>query len=138
MLRGATEEPGGTAHRLGPDLKTDNEIGAKTGTTQNGSDGWFMGVTKDIAAGAWVGGDDRSIHWRNWSGGSGAKTALPIWKEFMTKVYADSSLMITKGPFERPEKTLSVQTDCSKYGEFVNQDDSTMVQEVPLDLDSIM
>ncbi len=139
MLRGATEEAGGTAHRLGTDLKADNEIGGKTGTTDNGSDGWFMGITKDIAAGGWVGGDDRSIHWRSWAGGSGARTALPVWRNFMTKVYADSTLNITKGEFERPDKPINVEIDCSLYNDdFADPSDSTMNQQLILDMDSII
>ncbi len=137
MLRGATEESGGTGHGLGADLKADNEIGAKTGTTQNGSDGWFMGVTKDIVAGAWVGGDDRSIHWKSWSGGAGAKTALPIWKRFMTDVYGDSTLNITKGQFERPTRPLSVEIDCSKNNNTIEVD-STLQDQLLIDMDSLI
>ncbi len=97
-----------------------------------------MGITKDMAAGAWVGGDDRSIHWRSWAGGSGARTALPIWRNFMTKVYADSSLNITKGEFERPEKPLNVEIDCSKYDNLIQDGDSTLNQQLILDMDSII
>lgn len=114
MLKGATEEQGGTALGLDRELRIDNEIGAKTGTTQNASDGWFIGITKELAAGVWVGGDDRSIRFRNWYEGQGARTAMPIWEKFMLKVYADESLGIEKGPFKRPDR-LSVQLDCSKY-----------------------
>ena len=115
MLRGATEERGGTALGLTRDLRIENEIGAKTGTTQNGSDGWFVGLTKDLVAGAWTGGDDRSIHFRTSALGQGARTAMPIWDKFMTKVYADSTLGYTKGPFPRPIKPLPVEIDCQKY-----------------------
>jgi penicillin-binding protein 1A len=62
MLKGATEEVGGTAQGIGMDIREGNEIGGKTGTTNNASDGWFIGVTENLVAGAWVGGDDRSIH----------------------------------------------------------------------------
>ena len=115
MLRGATEEEGGTARGLGYDLLHENEIGAKTGTTQNASDGWFVGVTKDLVAGAWVGGDERSIHFRSWVYGQGARTAMPIYKKFMKQVYSDKSLNITKGAFKRPIKRLSVELDCDKH-----------------------
>lgn len=114
MLKGATEISGGTALGLDRELRVDNEIGAKTGTTQNYSDGWFMGVTKDLVAGAWVGGDDRSIHFRNISLGQGARMAMPIWELFMEKVYADEELGITKGEFKRPAN-LSIQLDCDEY-----------------------
>lgn len=115
MLRGATEEKGGTGLGLSRELRIDNEIGAKTGTTQNASDGWFVGLTKDLVAGAWVGGDARSIHFRSSALGQGARTAMPIWDLFMRKVYADSTLGYTKGPFPRPEKPLSVEINCDVY-----------------------
>ncbi len=115
MLRGATEERGGTGLGLSSELRIDNEIGAKTGTTQNGSDGWFIGLTKDLVAGVWVGGDDRSIHFRTSALGQGARTAMPIWDSFMTKVYSDSTMGYTKGPFPRPIRPLPVEIDCMKY-----------------------
>ncbi len=114
MLMGGTEA-GGTAIGLNRELRVGNEIGAKTGTTQNASDGWFMGVTKDLAAGAWVGGDERSIRFRNWYEGQGGRTAMPIWEEFMLRVYADSSLNYNKGSFMRPERGVSVELNCEKY-----------------------
>lgn len=116
MLRGGTEEEGGTSQGLPRNLRDEgNEIGGKTGTTQNASDGWYMGVTKDLVSGVWVGGDDRAIHFRSWINGQGSRTARPIWSKFMTKVYEDPSLGITKGPFPKPERPLSVEIDCSKY-----------------------
>ena len=102
MLRGATEEAGGTALGISPELRIQNHIGGKTGTTQNASDGWFIGVTKNVVAGAWVGGDDRSIHFREWTLGQGGKTALPIWNLFMTKIYSDEELGFIKGSFNKP------------------------------------
>ncbi len=118
MLKGTVEEEGGTARSLDYRynlLQDGNEIGAKTGTTQNYSDGWFMGVTKDLVGGAWVGGDDRSIHFKSIRYGQGAVMALPIWGNFMSKVYADEDLGYTMGPFQRPNNPLSVELDCSKY-----------------------
>jgi penicillin-binding protein 1A len=115
MLKGTTEESGGTATGLDISLRTNNDIGAKTGTTQNASDGWFMGVTRDLSAGAWTGGDERSIHFKNWGLGQGAKTAMPIWEKFMLKVYADPTLGYEKGKFDRPLKEISIELDCSKY-----------------------
>ena len=111
MLRGTAEERGGTASRLPASLREGNEMGGKTGTTQNGSDGWFIGVTKDLVAGVWTGGDSRSIRFKSWVDGQGARTALPAYRNFMLKVYADSTLNYTKGQFERPEK-LSRELDC--------------------------
>lgn len=124
MLKGTTEEPGGTGLSLSRELRADNEIAAKTGTTQNASDGWFMGVTKDIAAGAWVGGDERSIHFKYWPLGQGARTAMPIWEKFMTKLYADPTLGYTKGEFDKPVKPISIELDCDKYNQLTSPADS--------------
>jgi len=121
MLKGSKEEEGGTARGLDPELTTDNDIGAKTGTTQNASDGWFIGVTKNLVSGAWVGGDDRSIHFRNWVLGQGARTAMPIWQEFMLKTYNDKTLKIEKGEFDKPTKSITIEIDCNKY-ENINPD----------------
>ncbi len=115
MLKGTSEESGGTAWGLDASIRSGNEIGAKTGTTQNASDGWFIGVTHDLAAGAWVGGDDRSIRFRNWLMGQGARTAMPIWEGFMMRVYADSTLPYRKGRFDPPINPISIELDCSLY-----------------------
>lgn len=132
MLKG-TSEPGGTAQGLEYFLKQENEIGGKTGTTQNASDGWFMGVTKDLVAGAWVGGDNRAIRFKSWVLGQGARTAMPIYEHFMLDIYNDPTLPYSKGNFDRPLKPLSVELDCSLYDdqqpsdsvyyEQVNEDD---------------
>jgi len=116
--------------RSAHEIRSGNELGAKTGTTQNASDGWFVGVTKDLVAGAWVGGDDRSIHFRDWPSGQGSRTARPIWNTFMEKVYADESTGIEKGPFPRPLRRLSVETDCDQYQD-VNSSDSLDI-DVPI------
>lgn len=129
MLKGTTEEVGGTAHGLSDEVKSGNEIGAKTGTTQNASDGWFMGVTKDLAAGAWVGGEERSIRFEYWALGQGARTAMPIWDKFMQQVYADPTLGYTKGPFPKPVKPITVELDCSKY-EAGTQPEDTITYDV--------
>ena len=115
MLMGATEEEGGTARGLSRDVRIDNEVGGKTGTTQNASDGWFVGLTKDLVSGVWVGGDDRSIHFRTSALGQGSQMARPIWDIYMQKVYADSVLNYKKGRFPRPIRPLSVEIDCAKY-----------------------
>ena len=115
MLQGGVEEAGGTSVGLNYELKKDNEIGGKTGTTNNASDGWYMGVTKNLVSGAWVGGDERSIHFETWSLGQGGKTARPIWEKYMMKVYADESLTeYKKGPFKRPT-SLDITLDCKRY-----------------------
>ncbi len=135
MLKGATEVTGGTAQGLSMDIREDNEIGAKTGTTNNASDGWFIGVTENLVSGAWVGGDDRSIHFRSWLLGQGARTAMPIWEAFMRDVYNDEELGIKKGPFKQPKRKLSIEIDCDKY-KVLNQDelDSLGIDVNPIDV----
>jgi penicillin-binding protein 1A len=115
MLRGGFEEESGTSQGVPYTLREGNELGGKTGTTQNASDGWYMGISKDLVSGTWVGGDDRAVHFRNWSAGQGSKTARPIWVKYMTKVYADPTLGYTKGAFPRPERPLSIEINCDKY-----------------------
>ncbi|HSJ66558.1 MAG TPA: transglycosylase domain-containing protein [Anditalea sp.] len=116
MLRGGLEERGGTSQGVPWSLRDEgNEIGGKTGTTQNASDGWYMGVTKDLVSGVWVGGDDRAIHFRSWISGQGGRTARPIWVKFMEKAYADPATGITKGPFDKPDRPISIELDCNMY-----------------------
>ncbi|WP_071387074.1 penicillin-binding protein 1A [Roseivirga seohaensis] len=104
--------------------QTENSVGSKTGTTQNASDGWFMAVTKDLVAGAWVGGDDRAIHFRSWPDGQGARTALPIVGRFFEKVYKDTSINLQKGVFERPAN-LQMEIDCQKFQDILAPQDTT-------------
>jgi len=115
MLRGGTEEEGGTSLGLSRDLRIDNEIGGKTGTTNNASDGWYMGLTHDLVSGAWVGGDERAIHFPSWTFGQGGQSARPIWNKYMLKLYADPLTGITKGQFKRPSSGLDMTLDCSKH-----------------------
>jgi len=115
MLRGGFDEAGGTSQGVPYNLREGNELGGKTGTTQNASDGWYIGMSKDLVSGVWVGGDDRAIHFRSWISGQGVRTARPIWVEYMEKVYADETLGYTKGPFPRPERPLSIEIDCDAY-----------------------
>lgn len=116
MMRGGFEESRGTSQGVPWTLRDQgNELGGKTGTTQNASDGWYMGMSKDLVSGAWVGGDDRAIHFRSWVSGQGGQTARPIWVRYMAKVYDDQTLGYTKGPFPRPERPLSIEIDCDKY-----------------------
>jgi penicillin-binding protein 1A len=90
-----------------------NPIAGKTGTTQNHSDGWFMGMVPNLATGVWVGGEDRSTHFANITQGQGATMALPIWAIYYKKLYADESLSISMDEFEKPE-VLNIQIDCNK------------------------
>lgn len=103
--------------------KIPERIGGKTGTTNNASDGWYMGITHNLVSGAWVGGDERSIHYRTWSMGQGGKTARPIWANYMQRVYADKSLEdYKKGFFRRPAVSID-NLECSAYenGESENE-----------------
>ena len=90
-------------------------IAGKTGTTQNNSDGWFMGLTPDLVTGVWVGADERAVRFARTSMGQGANTALPVWGYYMQKVKADTKLSYPDKDFERPDKPLSVELDCIKY-----------------------
>jgi len=119
LMRGVVD--GGTSTRLRYMYKLTNDIAGKTGTTNDNSDGWFMGITPEIVAGAWVGGEERSIRFNSTADGQGATLALPIWGLFMQKVYADESLGFTKASFQRPAFELSVETDCGKFRQEENQ-----------------
>jgi penicillin-binding protein 1A len=129
MLKGGVEIEGGTSAGLPKDLKENNEIGGKTGTTNNASDGWYMGVTHNLVSGAWVGGDERSIHYRSWDMGQGSRTARPIWVRFMRKVYEDESLEYKKGSFKQPASRLDTVLDCDQYDAIAS--DTTFVKDEP-------
>lgn len=93
--------------------KFDNAIAGKTGTTQNQSDGWFIGMVPNLVTGVWVGGEDRSIHFEEIAYGQGATMSLPIWGLFMKKCYEDEELGVSKEDFEEPEN-ITIELDCSK------------------------
>jgi penicillin-binding protein 1A len=114
MLRGGVEEVGGSSRGLSDEVKADNEVGGKTGTTDNGSDGWFIGITPNLVAGVWVGGDERSIHFPRWGESSGGRAALPIFDNFMKQVYANPATGYPKGQFKRPEG-FNINLDCDRY-----------------------
>ncbi len=88
-----------------------NPIAGKTGTTQNQSDGWFMGMVPNLATGVWVGNEDRAAHFKGITYGQGATAALPIWGMFMKKCYADKTLTVSKEDFKRPPN-LAIKVDC--------------------------
>ncbi|WP_298781163.1 transglycosylase domain-containing protein [uncultured Polaribacter sp.] len=90
-----------------------NDIAGKTGTTQNQSDGWFMGIVPNLATGVWTGGEDRATHFAGITKGQGATMSLPSWALFMRKCYEDKTLKISKEPFERP-RNLSIKINCAK------------------------
>ncbi|WP_435354493.1 transglycosylase domain-containing protein [Emticicia sp. SJ17W-69] len=110
MLRGGVEEPGGTSRGLfefcSALFGNGGQVAGKTGTTSNYSDSWYMGFTKDLVCGVWVGGDDRSIHFRSRMG-EGSRSALPIFGKFMQSVYTDSKLGYSPGPFPKPSITIT-------------------------------
>lgn len=94
-----------------------NPIAGKTGTTQNQSDGWFMGMVPNLVTGVWAGGEDRATHFAGILKGQGATMALPSWAIFMRKCYADKTLKVSQSDFDRPQN-LSINVNCSeKFGE---------------------
>lgn len=110
----------------------ENDIAGKTGTTQNQSDGWFMGMVPNLVTGVWVGAEDRAAHFRTITYGQGAAMALPIWGVYMKNCYADEELNISKEAFEAPID-LSINIDCSKVSEENTGDDP--IDDTPDDLD---
>ena len=119
MLKGVADR--GTAMRLrmgwGNRAKYGNiktPTACKTGTTQNNSDGWFIGITPDLVTGVWTGAEDRSVRFSRTDVGQGANMALPIYGYFMNKVYADSTIRISKGDFPRPAGLEDLDLDCGK------------------------
>ncbi len=115
MFRGGMEEPGGTSQALWeyPGLwKKDNQIGGKTGTSSKYVDGWYMGITKDLVTGIWVGCDDRSVHFTSSETGEGSHTALPIFGRFMEKVYADPTSGYKYGMFPKPWTKITKEYNC--------------------------
>ncbi len=92
--------------------KFENPIAGKTGTTQNQSDGWFIGIVPNLSTGIWVGAEDRAVHFTDLARGQGASMALPIWALYMQRCYADEELEISKDDFEKPEN-ISINIDCN-------------------------
>jgi penicillin-binding protein 1A len=90
-----------------------NEIAGKTGTTQNQSDGWFIGMVPNLSTGVWVGGEDMDIHFSGIKYGQGATMALPIWGYYMKKNFENKELNISKKPFSKPGK-ISIKLDCDE------------------------
>lgn len=114
MFRGGMDEPGGTSRALWEwDLwKKNNQIGGKTGTSSDYVDAWYMGITKDLVTGVWVGCDERSAHFNNGETGEGSRTALPIFAKFMEKVYHDPSTGYTYGPFPKATVPITRSINC--------------------------
>jgi len=101
----------GTAARLNYKYKLNMPMAGKTGTTDNNSDGWFMGYTPMLTAGAWVGCEDRAAHFRSTSLGQGANTGLPVWAIFVKKCYEDKSLNFSAKEFPAPENNADLNLD---------------------------
>lgn len=107
-------DPGKTKYVTGYPWNFKNPIAGKTGTSQNQSDGWFVGMVPNLAAGAWVGCEDRAAHFRSMTYGQGATSALPIWAVFMKKCYADPTLHVSKGEFEAPSTPMTISLSCER------------------------
>jgi penicillin-binding protein 1A len=111
----------GTGMRLRMDLKSreyDNipyPMAGKTGTTQNNTDGWFMGLTPDLVTGVWVGAADPTVRFSRTSLGQGANSALPIYGYYMHDVYDDNSLDVSKEDFEKPDFDIGINLNCTEY-----------------------
>lgn len=139
LLEGVTE--GGSGERLrtegggngdnrwtGYPYMFKNPIAGKTGTTQNQSDGWFMGMVPNLVTGVWVGCEDRSARFRSLTYGQGATSALPVWGYFMKKCYEDETLNVSKENFDRPAN-LSIKVDCYSKPSAVVKDSTDVEQD---------
>ncbi len=109
-----------------------NPIAGKTGTTQNQSDGWFMGMVPNLVTGVWVGGEDRAIHFQSITYGQGASMALPIWGLYMKANYENKNLGISDEEFQKPDD-MSINLDCDKKVE----DDEPKDTDVEEDLEDL-
>ena len=105
----------GTAAKVKYLYQVPGAVGGKTGTTQNYSDGWFIGITPTLATGIWTGFEDRAIHFRSMSLGSGSAMAMPIFGTYMKKALSDSSLVKVQQIWEAPKQPLSVEINCDSY-----------------------
>lgn len=127
LMKGVVQS--GTGVRLKYKYGFRNPIAGKTGTTQNQSDGWFMGITPDLTTGVWTGAEDRSVHFRTIGLGQGSNMALPVWALYMQKVYADSTLNISKGDFDKPLSDVALEFDCELYEQEQSQKNTIVVEE---------
>ena len=144
LLMGGMREPGGTSMRLWNYVGefTDTDFGGKTGTSNNHSDAWFMGISPNLVCGAWVGGEYRAIHFRTGQLGQGSRTALPICGSFFKSVLSDKRFSHYHGKFEEPhsdtifsemyncwgydEPTADEVIDSLGFGVFDNYDDNVL------------
>ena len=137
LLKGVTQSGSGVRLRLpwekpkyvtGYPYEFTNPIAGKTGTTQNQSDGWFIGIVPNLATGVWTGGEDRSTHFEGIAKGQGATMSLPSWALFMKKCYADQTLNISLEDFEQPEN-LTINIDCGKNSKV--EEDEEIIEVTP-------
>lgn len=113
LMKGVVE--GGTGSRLRYRYGIDIPVAGKTGTSQNNSDGWFMGLTPNLVTGVWTGCEDRAAHFRSTDLGQGAHMALPIWALYMKKILSDPSLKFPRKDFDPPSTPLEIEVNCENY-----------------------
>ena len=141
LMEGVTRSGSGVRLRTGKSHREDykrvvtgypygftNPIAGKTGTTQNQSDGWFMGMVPNLCTGVWVGAEDRATHFESVTYGQGAAMALPIWGMFMKKCYNDKTLKVSKAGFQRPDN-LTIEINCEEYKATGNQNNDIDSEE---------
>ena len=146
LMEGVTRSGSGVRLRTGKSYRKDyerivtgypyaftNPIAGKTGTTQNQSDGWFMGMVPNLCTGVWVGAEDRATHFESVTYGQGAAMALPIWAMFMKKCYNDKTLKVSKADFKRPNN-LSIEIDCENYKSNGSQNNDIDSEEDEFDI----
>ena len=107
----------GTAAKLRYFYQITAPTGGKTGTTQNNSDGWFIGITPNLVSGCWVGCEDRAVHFRSLDLGSGSNMAMPMYAYYMKSVYGDSSIALPQNPFTPPVTPLTMEINCDNYSD---------------------
>lgn len=105
----------GTAAKVKYFYQIPGAVGGKTGTTQNYSDGWFIGITPTLVSGVWVGCEDRAVHFRTLNLGSGSAMAMPMWANFMKKVTAIPGLVEVVNEWQPPSTPLTIELDCEKF-----------------------
>lgn len=106
----------GTSIKIRNKYKLTNPLAGKTGTTNDNSDGWFIGMAPNLVTGVWVGGEERGIRFNNGTGyGAGSHMALPTWALYMQRVYRDENLDVSKDDFPEPESHDGIESDCNKY-----------------------
>lgn len=113
MLRSVVDE--GSGNRIRWMFKFTNPQGGKTGTTNNNSDAWYIGITPDLVTGVWTGAENRAISFSSTAIGQGANAALPVYALYLQRVYADKELHYTQGDFELPKNGLQITLDCNEY-----------------------